>query len=77
VIELSDSLLDALLDHVFHEAAKHPLSDILLIWHSRKTLDLSIVYLKSSLQDSGPISILLELDVVNELSPGVDLSSDN
>ena len=68
-------MLDTLLYHVLHVSAEESLSHFLLVWDSGESLSFPVVNLESSLQDSGPVSVFFEFDIVDELSPSEDLAS--
>jgi len=68
-------LLYALLYHVLHVPAQESLADFLLVGDSSKSLSFPVVNLESSLQDSGPVSVFFEFNIVDELSPREDLPS--
>lgn len=68
-------MLDTLLYHVLHVPAEESLTDFLLVGDSGESLGFPVVNLESSLQDSGPVSVFFEFDIVDELSPCEDLPS--
>ena len=68
-------MLHTLLYHVLHVPAQETLADLLFVRDSGESLGFTVVDLESSLQDSGPIGVFFEFNVVDEFSPREDLGS--
>ena len=71
-----DVLLHSLFDHILHEAFENALSDLFLIRHLTKPLQLSKINLNGYFKHLEPISVFLELQMVEVLTPRKQLCSD-
>ena len=68
-------MLNTVLNHILHVPSEESLSDFLLVGDSGKPLCFTVVYLESSFEDSGPVSVFFEFNIVDEFSPREDLAS--